>query len=764
LVGVVDVLDAAEAPVEDSASTGTRARLSRRVPRDWKELAPFTLVAFAVGFGLWLLRPELKAIPYPNDATVHASIARFAEQRIRAGHSPLDAWLPYFGLGTPEFSQYQVMSHVFTALLSIVLGDSTFRWSNYLLISTWPISVYLGARLLGLDRWQAAAAALVSPMMVNVTGYGFEWGSFIWLGSGMWSMLWGLWLLPIALGLAWRAVAHGERIALAAFVVGLVCALHFITGYLVLLSLGVFVLVRPSRFVKRFGRSALIGVGGLLIFSFVFVPTIAGLKYVNDNVFQRNTFWVNSYGPGKVFGWLYRGEVFDYGRAPIISILVLVGAVVCIARARRSEVARIPVGLMLLSLAMYSGRHVVGPVMDHLPGGTQILLHRYIMGVHFAGMLLAGIGSVWLAQSVFHAGRYVARFRFGRLAAAGLVVVLAVVALYPVLVDRKRYADSNRFFVNGQVAADNDYGKDALALIDYAKELGNGRIYAGSSSNWGAYTKVYQVPLYQLPAQQDADSLGFFLRTDSLSSNVETYFNDADPAQYDLFDVRYILLPNAQKPSVPATLLRTQGAFSLYEVNTSGYLEVVDTTEPIYADKTDMSLVMQPYISSPAVAQLRHPLVAYDGKPTQTPSTTSSAPYVGPPGSITWNDVSLQSGRFTAGVHADRDAWVMLKESYAPRWTATVDGQPVKTSMVAPSYVGVPVPAGDHVVVFTYRPYRWYPELLVFGFLVLLGLVFLPLVWRRYRRRRAPEAAEPPDPETEPVPATVGARPPAAEF
>ena len=84
-------------------------------------------------------------------------------------------------------------------------------------------------------------------MLVNVKGYGFEWGSFVWLGSGMWSMLWALWLMPIALGLAWRAVARGERYALAAFVVGLTCAFHFITGYFVLLSLGVFVIDPPAR-------------------------------------------------------------------------------------------------------------------------------------------------------------------------------------------------------------------------------------------------------------------------------------------------------------------------------------------------------------------------------------------------------------------------------------------------------------------------------------------------------------------------------------
>src|SRR6185312_16098374 len=113
---------------------------------------------------------------------------------------------------------------------------------------------YAGVRLFGFSPWQAGAAALISPMLVNVTGYGYEWGSYVWYGSGMWSMLFALWLLPITWGLAWRAISNGRGYAVAAFVVWLTCAFHFITGYLALLSLGVFVIARPPEILKRLGR------------------------------------------------------------------------------------------------------------------------------------------------------------------------------------------------------------------------------------------------------------------------------------------------------------------------------------------------------------------------------------------------------------------------------------------------------------------------------------------------------------------------------
>jgi hypothetical protein len=675
-------------------------------------------------------------------------MARFAEQNIRAGRNPFDSWYPYLGLGSPQFAEYQSLSHIFTGLLSIVFGDNVFRWAQYLLICTWPVTMYAGARLLGFDRWQASAAALFSPMLVNVVGYGFEWGSFIWLGSGMWSMVWALWLLPLALGLAWRAIACNERIALAAFVVGLTCALHFITGYLVLLSLGVFVLVHPPSILKRLGRAALVGVGGMLIFAFVFIPTLKDLNFVNIDSFQANTFWVNSYGPGQVMAWLYRGEVFDFGRKPVVTVFILLGTSVCLFRARRSEAARIPLGLMLLSLALWSGKGLVGPVISRLPGGKNMLLHRFIIGVHFSGLLLAGIGAAWAFGSVARLGSRVLRFRHSAIVVAAVMSVLAVAVLYPVFADRNHYAHDNNYFTSLQRAAEQTYGRDVFDLIDIAKARGDGRIYAGASNNWGAVTKVEQVPLYQLPVQQDADSVGFYLRTNSLSADIEPYFNEGNIAQYDLFNVKYVLLPNPRRPSVPATLVATRADYSLYQVNTSGYLEVVDTTEPIEANSHDMALVMTPYLSSPEVGEYRHPLVAFDGKTNATPSTSTAAPYIGPPGSVSFTSTSYDTGQFSGRVHANRNSWVMLKESYSPRWTATVDGQPVQTAMVAPSFVAVPVTAGDHFVVFKYKPISRYPLYFALGLLTLLALIFGPIVWRRFRRRAGAVEAESGAPET----------------
>jgi uncharacterized membrane protein YfhO len=122
--------------------------------------------------------------------------------------------------------------------------------------------------------------------------------------------------------------------------------------------------------------------------------------------------------------------------------------------------------------------------------------------------------------------------------------------------------------------------------------------------------------------------------------------------------------------------------------------------------------------------------VAFAGARPLPPTYEGSRPPPGPAGSVITQSNALQNGIFDATVEARRHAVVLLKATYDPRWTVTVDGQRAKPEMMAPSLVGVEVPAGRHVVRFRYAPYGHYPVLLGIGGLALLGLLLFP-------RRRA---------------------------
>ena len=206
---------------------------------------PLAIVALAVGFNLWVLRAEVLPVRQLNDSSLDQSMILLGPNWIEGGHLPFDGWYPYLGLGSSLFHHYQSLAHTLTAYLALAILDRTgpSREPSISCSGSLPVSVYLGARLLGWERWPAAGAALISPLIVSIPGYGYEHGSYTWRGlGGVWSQLWGMWLLPLAWGFSWRAVSgRSKSFGVAALFVGLTCACHFITGYMALLVLPIWV-------------------------------------------------------------------------------------------------------------------------------------------------------------------------------------------------------------------------------------------------------------------------------------------------------------------------------------------------------------------------------------------------------------------------------------------------------------------------------------------------------------------------------------------
>jgi hypothetical protein len=714
-----------------------------------RAVAPLAIVAMAVGFNLWVLRAEILPVLYPNDSSVHLSMVRWALDRIRDGHLPFDGWYPYVGLGSSLFHHYQSLPHNLTAVLALGIGaDWAFSIMLYVLLATWPISVYLGARLLGWERWAAAAAALVSSLLASTPGYGYEFGSYAWRGYGMWSQLWAMWLMPLAWGLSWRAVSQSKptRYAVAALVVGLTAAFHFLSGYLAFLVLGVWVLIRPAEFLRRLGRAVVVGLGALLIISWVVVPLLLDSRWTSQSQYLRGTFWFDSFGARKVLVWLFTGQLFDGTRTiPVISVLVGVGAVVCISRFRHDERARALLGVMLLSLLLFFGRPTLGPALKLLPGSSDLLLHRYIMGVHMAGILLAGVGAARLSLIVLGAMRRLMP-QVARPATAAAVVLLGMGVLAPAWAERWGTFDrQGGEWIRQQRTVDASPDAVIRSLVREAQARGPGRFYAGM---WGEYSCTASMEGLVAGCQAllgyQVDSLGFSLRTTSLASDFEANFDDTNPAQYNLFNLRYVILPSGRQPSVPASLIDQDGGAALWEIETSGYVDVVDTVPPpIAANRSDLYQQAGPFLQSDLLAHGRYPTVAFAGQPAAPPTWSGGEQPQVPAGSVEFEDDALADGAVTVQVVANRPAMVILKSSFDPRWQVIVDGVPLTPEMVAPSLVGRTVPPGPHTVQFRYQPFPAYDVLLSIGGLAFVGLWFGQVLVTRVFRRHPPREAVP---------------------
>jgi hypothetical protein len=207
------------------------ARLAVRSPHGGRGRAaawwPWSIVAAAVRWNLASLRALTLGVAYLNDSSLHEQMVRFATAQLRAGHLPLTSWFPFLGEGSPQFLHYQSLPAIVTGLVGLAVGpDVAFRWSLYLLLSLWPISVYLSARAFGAGRPAAGASAAMAPFLVSATGVGYEQHAYMWTGFGVWTQLWASWTLPLAWGRSWRAIRDGRGYLAAVLLTALTVALQ----------------------------------------------------------------------------------------------------------------------------------------------------------------------------------------------------------------------------------------------------------------------------------------------------------------------------------------------------------------------------------------------------------------------------------------------------------------------------------------------------------------------------------------------------------
>jgi hypothetical protein len=661
-------------------------------------------------------------------------MVRWAGKQIHHGRVPLDGWFPDLSLGSSFFHHYQSLPETLTAYASVATTTpyrTTYVWILYLLLATWPISVYAGSRLLGWGQWTAAGASATASLLVfsapGFVSYGFEWGSYIWAGTGLYGQLWAMWLLPLAWGLTWRTVKYGRRYAAAAIAVALTIACHFIAGYLALLTIGVWViaLLGAGSVLPRIARAAVVAGGAMLIALWVLVPLIEGTTWTNSSEYFTGTAFNDSHGTGKVLGWLVRGQLFDQGRrVPVITLLFAAGFVVCVLRARRDPRARGLLGVFILSLILFSGRHSLGPVLGWLPGSTDVQFQRFEMGVDLAGILIAGVG---VGAGVNALARWWERRNpsihavYGGAASLALVVLI----LAPAWHERWDFAQTSAGYIDAQQRSDSTQGKPVDSLLAIVKSLGGGRVYAGTPGNWGKGYKnaVGYVRMYAWLADHDVDQVGFTFRTlNSLSTDIEATFDEKNLAQYQMLGIRYLLLPAGHPPSVPATLIAIDGGSRLYRVATSGYFQVVDRSGAITADRTDLERATRAWRESNLALHDSYPGIAFAGGKPPLPTVGGA----GKPGRVLSSTENRAGGVFAASVALRRQAVVLLKASYDPGWTATVDGRAVKPVMMAPSLVGVVAGPGRHFIVFRYAAYGAYPALFAIGILVALALAIVP--------------------------------------
>jgi hypothetical protein len=127
-----------------------------------------------------------------------------------------------------------------------------------------------------------------------------------------------------------------------------------------------------------------------VVTAYFWIPFLLDRAYMNRSVWEKPG-KVDSYGYAWVLGALVKGELFDFGRPPVLTLLAAAGLATCLWRWRK-ERYRVPVALFVAWLLLYFGRPTWGVLLDLLPLSRDLHLHRLIAGVHLGGILLIGLG------------------------------------------------------------------------------------------------------------------------------------------------------------------------------------------------------------------------------------------------------------------------------------------------------------------------------------------------------------------------------------
>ena len=266
--------------------------------------------------------------------------------------------------------------------------------------------------------------------------------------------------------------------------------------------------------------------------------------------------------------------------------------------------------------------------------------------------------------------------------------------------------------------------------------LGPGRVYAGTTTGWGVRFTIGLVPVYKYLETLGVDVMVYSPTTTTLMDDPAFYFDERNPGDYAVFGIRYMILPAWMQAQVPAVHVATQGRFTLWKVDGTGYARVVDTVGTVTENRADVGQTADPFLDSLAPAVADYLTVGFEGSPAPSP-TAPDGPISGPAGTIVSESDGLASGQYRLRVHMDRRAVVVLSTTFDPGWQARVDGRRVTTEMIDPALVGVVVGSGDHTVTFAYVGYSDYSLLFVISLAVPTVAACCLFVRRRRIRTRA---------------------------
>ncbi|MCU1238843.1 MAG: hypothetical protein JWP63_6810, partial [Candidatus Solibacter sp.] len=238
-----------------------------------------------------------------------------------------------------------------------------------------------------------------------------------------------------------------------------------------------------------------------------------------------------------------------------------------------------------------------------------------------------------------------------------------------------------------------------------------GRAYAGLQG-WGAQFLVGDTPMAAFLSTAQLPAVAFPYNASALPTDIMVRFNESDAAHYRLFNVRGVLTPQGFRAPEFLQPEAAMGRFQVLTAPGTGYFDVVDVTDARPVTRETFYDIVDPWLHGDGFAKARY--VRLDFGPSEL--LPLAQPGQEPPGKV------LSERGYEASVVVSRPAFVLFRMTWHPNWKVLVDGQPVKTAMLTPGFLGVPVASGNHTVICRYEPGNTKVLLAIVGVLLVVTL------------------------------------------
>ncbi len=740
-------------------------------------------LGFAVVFNLWLYRLEPTATIDPNDNTFQFAlidrtnqIFNYAQQTCSWPTKPFctlillaDHWvpnwaqgynLPYYYSHVPQIAivlTWRIL-HIFLPALTLF---AYYHIVIYLLLSLFPVSVFLALRALGMTPLAQGIGAVIATQLSTDGLYGLDPPSFLWRGYGLSSQLFAMIWLPLAVAYGYRYLTATGKIAyttrdllLAIFFLTTTTAGHLGIGVMAFMTIGMLgvapsihalftqdwkALLRPLKeTVMRLGL--MFGFTGFLL-SYWILPILLHGNY--HNISYWDPVWkFDSYGAKEIIIRLFNGDLFDFGRYPLLTYLAILGVGTTLLTPY-FRLSYLFVGWLLL----YFGRTTWGGLIDLIPGMSEFHLSRFIVGLHLSGIFLIPLAIQWIHERL-------SQF-FGQKHAQAIALALGGILLVAITPQTIRYAAHNDVLIrqaNGNAAKADADTKLLFAKLEELLKANPGRVFAGRGGGWGRAFQIAETPYYMHLSTYGIPTVLWLPETWSPNSDIEQYFSEDQAKDYVLFNIRYVVAPPTQAVQPFWKPVAENPSWRIYEVATDGYITTGVRPAVVSADKKTYVNVVRLWIQSDLHQKKLYPELTFDRsypKNTGLPNfrMTDEATYRIPDGSShslfaevpryiadtkllprVISQTQSSDMKFQATVEVPQgctECLVILRQSAHPGWQATVDGKPTSLLTVFPFYSAIHLDApGTHEITFTYRPSYLKQALMMFAIAAVVVFVF----------------------------------------